>query len=270
MLLTLAVRSLRRLLSENGSGTLTLLDTPDFVMRQLQLRGLSVSASMLAGWSLPDLDRLRDRADKAGCPCLLLVDDSPLPIADPDPAVRAEAADRIGRLATAAHRLGCSALGVHCQCQESDQALAAAVEQIRTALRPVERLELTLLLAPHPGLTGSPDRLAALIKRIGGFRIGSLPDFAYAAACPDDGENGGFTSVLRKLAPYAGAVYATIQGFSRKGEHKGYDLAEGVRALLSVGFLNTLAIDYVGADDPVSNIEKARAILQTAIDQQNA
>ena len=101
-----------------------------------------------------------------------------------------------------------------------------------------------------------------LLKRIGGFRVGSLPDFAHAAA------SGDLVQALRMLAPYAGAVHATVDTFDRKGRHKSYDLAQGVEAIRSVGFVNTLAIDYIGSGDPVANIEKARQILVDAIEVQ--
>ena len=65
MLLTLATRSFASTINANGQGQgpLTMLDLPDYAIRQLRLRGLNVLAAMLAGWSLQDLDRLRDRAD---------------------------------------------------------------------------------------------------------------------------------------------------------------------------------------------------------------
>ncbi len=59
MILTLATRSLRTLVSNNGDGWLSLLDVPAYVIKQFELRGLNVPSSMLAGWSLEDLDRLR-------------------------------------------------------------------------------------------------------------------------------------------------------------------------------------------------------------------
>ena len=105
-----------------------------------------------------------------------------------------------------------------------------------------------------------------MIKRIGGFRIGSLPSFGSAAEVG----KGDPTESLRKLAPYAGAIHATVEGFSKKGVHKGYDLASCVTAVRSVGFLNTLAIDYAGSDEPVVNIEMARDVLQQAINAAEA
>jgi hypothetical protein len=123
-------------------------------------------------------------------------------------------------------------------------------------------LELNILLAPNEGLAQTTDRLTSVIKRVGGFRIGSLPNFGAAAALGD----GDPIEALRKLAPYAGAIEATVEGFSKKGAHKSFDLAACVTAIRSVGFVNTLAIDYAGSADPVANIEKARDILQAAID----
>ena len=260
MLLTLAARSLRKLVSDNGRGSLTLLDVPDFSIRELQLRGINVPSSMLAGWSLEDLDRLRDLGDKAGCPCLVLIEDRALPLWGPDPDVIDASTERVQRLAVGANRLGCNALAVRCEAPDTDDAFDQTAAELKAVMPAVERMELNLLIAPHEGLTERPDRLTELLKRIGGFRIGSLPDFGHAAA------SGDLVNALRKLAPYAGAVHATVQGFDEAGAHRNYDLAEGVAAIRSVGFLNTLAIDYVGDGEPVDEIERARDILLHAIE----
>lgn len=262
MILTLATRSLRTLVSNNGDQSLPMLDVPDFAMKELELRGLNVPSSMLAGWSLEDLDKLRDRADKAGCPCLVLIEDRPLPFASNSKAKRESTADRTLRLAVAANRLGCNALALQCEAPDTDEALDQTAAELKVVMPAIERSELNLLIAPHEGLTASPERLTDLLKRIGGFRVGSLPDFAHAAA------SGDLVNALRQLAPYAGAVHATVDTFDRKGKHKGYDLAEGVEAIRSVGFVNTLAIDYVGDGDPVANIKKARQILADTIEAQ--
>lgn len=259
MLLTLATRSFSRKISANGQSALGLLDLPDYAIRQLDLRGLNVAASMLAGWSLDQFDRLRDRADKAACPCLVLIEDSPLPLVA-GPKKRQAALERINALAVAANRLGCNALALHIEAPDTDEAFDMVAEQIRAAMPGIERMELQVLIAPGEGLTFKPDRLTELIKRIGGFRIGSLPSFMHAARTGDP------VDALRKLAPYAGAIHATVAGFGKKNDHEGYDLTECVHAIRSVGFLNTLAIDYIGTKDPEANVEQAREILQLAID----
>ena len=263
MLLTLSTRSLTEKISANGDA-FSLLEVPDFAIRQLKLRGLNIDAAMLAGWSLAQLDRLRDRADKAACPCLVLVESKPLPVASINPKQRAEALQRIERLGTAAHRLGCNAIGIRCDAPDTDEAFELAANAIREAMRSVERRELNVLLMPEKGLTQSPDRLTELIKRVGGFRIGSLPSFAHAAS------TGNVVEALRKLAPYAGAVHASVEKFSKSGAHAGYDLGQCIKAIRSVGFVNTVAIEYTGGGDAIANIEQAREQLQAAIDSEES
>jgi len=263
MLLTLATRSLAGggsgRWSSNGAG---MLDMPGFAIRELELRGLNVSASMLSGWTPEQLDELSDQADKAGCPCLVLVDDQPLSFASPNARTRANARDRVSRLGIAGHRLGCSAIAIQVNAKDTEDAFDLAASEIKEAMPSIERLELNLLLAPSKGLTSDPDRLTELIKRIGGFRIGSMPSFEHAASTGDPVE------ALRKLAPYAGTVHASIRSFDAAGEHEGYDLRACVEAIRKVGFEHTLAIEYIGPGDPVEPIRKAREILQAAIDEE--
>lgn len=264
MILTLETSAILRHWSANGSPGHSLLDLPAFAMKTLELRGLNIPASALAGWGWKDCDALRDRADKAGCPCLVLIEDAPLDLVAPDPAVIDDAQARVRRLATAANRLGCNSLALKVGAPDTDEAFERAARTLRRMLTSVERLELNLLLVPSEGLTDDPDRLAELIKRIGGFRIGSLPSFDHAA------KHGDPVSVLRRLAPYAGAIHASVHDFSKAGKHKEYDLAKCVHAIRSVGFTNTLAIEYVGDHDPLPAIEKARHVLNAAIEAEGA
>lgn len=260
MLLTLATRSFANVVSaaSGEDGQLSMLDLPAYAVNTLQLRGLNVGASMLSGWSLEDLDRLRDRADKAACPCLILIEENPLVI-NSDPQQCEAAVERIKRLAVAGNRLGCNAVSLRFEAPDNDEAFETIAQQLRTLMPAIERHELNILIAPWKGLTHDPARLTELLKRIGGFRIGSLPSFAHAAMFDDPRD------VLRKLAPYAGAIHATVDGFDNGGNHTGLDLAAGVEAIRSVGFGNTLAIEYVGEGDPTVNIEQARVILEQAM-----
>jgi sugar phosphate isomerase/epimerase len=212
---------------------------------------------------LEDLDQLRDRADKAACPCLVLIEDTPLKFSETTTARIEQVRERVQRLSVAANRLGCNALGIRCEGSDSEASFEQTAAAIKAIMPVVERFELNLLIVPGAGLTASPDRLTDLIKRIGGFRIGSLPTFAAAAATGDP------INALRKLAPYAGAIHASVEGFNKSGRHEGYDLGECVAAIRSVGFANTLAIEYTGKDDPIEPIELAREVLQAAIDAES-
>ena len=254
ILLTLSVGSFKSLID---SGELALHDVPSFAMREFDLRGLNVPASMLSGCPIDVFDRLRDNADKSGCPVLTLVEEQPLPFAFETDEQRDVTLERVNRLSVAANRLGCNALAVSCEAAKSDEdTFEMAVDGIKDAIAKVEPFDLNLLLAPTKGMTHDPDRLTDLIKRVGGFRIGSFPSFGHAEETSDPRET------LRKLAPYAGGLEATITG-----KKKGLVIAEAVDSILSVGYLNTLSINYVGKKDPLEAIRVARRSLAEALGQ---
>lgn len=260
MLLTLATRTFAGQSVPGPTGEVlkrgpdAMYGLPRFAIEHLQLRGLSISASMLSGWGLPELDRLRDQADRVGCPCLVLIEDAPLPFGATTQKRRDSAGERIRRLGAAAHRLGCNSLAIKIEGKDDDVVFERAAAEVKRCMPALERLELNLLLAPAEGLTFQPERLTDLIKKIGGFRIGSLPDFGHAHATGDT------VGTLRKLAPFAGAVHATVDTIT-DGQHTSWDLRECVEAIESVGFANTLAIDYIGKGDAAAAVETARVLL---------
>ncbi|MDP7028705.1 MAG: TIM barrel protein [Phycisphaerales bacterium] len=261
LLLSLTSGSLRSLLDPKADPPRTLHDVPGFTSNQLGLRGLSLHVDMLSGAAAADLDTLRHRADQAGCPCLVLVDDEPLEIASEDADVRAGVLDRLGRLAAAASRLGCNSLSVRVSLPAGDEAaLDRGIELVQQAMVRIERQELNLLLAPGPGLAATSEGLSDLIKRVGGFRIGALPTYGDPHTQEDPIE------FIRKMAPYAGAIHLRCEGFKRGGAHRGLDLAAGVQAAKAVGYQSNLVIDYVGEGDPAADIRRAAEVLQAAID----
>lgn len=254
ILLTLSVGSLKALVE---SGEVDLVDVPALAMREFDLRGLNVPASMFAGCSLETFDRLRDNADKAGCPVLILVEEQPLRFAFEDDDQRDATLNRIGRLATAANRLGCNSLAVCCEAPGTDEdTFELTIDGLKDAIGKIDQFDLNLLIAPNKGLTEDPDRLTDLIKRVGGFKIGSFPSFGHAETTDEPRET------LRKLAPYAGGIEATIT--ARK---KGLAIDDAIDAILSVGYLNTLSINYQGRKNAIEGIRAARRSLAEALGQ---
>jgi hypothetical protein len=109
ILLTLSAGSVRPLLAARDPRCPDILTVPQFVATDLQLRGLNLPTDLLAGFGLMDLDRLRDSADRAHCPVLLLSEEPPIDFAERGPAW-IKSLDRIKRVAVAANRLGCPAI----------------------------------------------------------------------------------------------------------------------------------------------------------------
>jgi sugar phosphate isomerase/epimerase len=276
MLLTLTASSLGTLLGQRRSGRsgLSLLDLPAFTKQTLGLHGLNLTTSMLAGVERAGLETLRERADKAGCACLLLIEPEPQALADSKPGVSERAAERIIKVVKAAHLLGCNAAAVSVAGAEGEAVLTRTAERLRQIMGQAELMELNLLVAPHAGLTATPERVTELLKKVGGFRIGTFPDFQAAAASPDP------TAYLRRLTPYASVVSASTVEFVTPGsgttpeeaeapvEHKPYDLRPLVAAITSVGYDGTLAVEYRGGGDPTVGVLRSRAALEAAIEQE--
>ncbi len=239
-------------------------DIPQFAATDLQLRGLNLPTSMLAGFGVPEIEKLRDQADRAGCPILLIVEDTPIDFTERGPAWL-KSLDRLGRLGIAASRLGCPSIAIRAAAPDTDEAFDATAAGVKVALKSLDRHEINLLLVPHTGLTFDAGRLTDLIKKIGGFRIGCYPSFGHAF------ETGDLERTLRKLAPYGSSMSASVRGFDKEGVHEGYLLETCVDAIRSVGYANTLALDYVGMPavagkkrkvDIVADLDMARAILE--------
>lgn len=262
MLLALAARSLRPMLAGKDA-SLPLTDLPRFAHEQLGLHGLMLSADLLAGRTRDDLSRLRDAADRARCSCLVLLEEDPQQLAAADASA---AAERIRRVMAAASLLGCNAASVAVDAPDSPEALEIVAERFKALMGEAEQRELNLLIMPgsskKPGLTSSPDRLTELLKKIGGFRVGTMPDFAHAAEAEDP------PAYLRKVTPYASAVLGSTLGFKVvEGEldderaiveHQGYDLAAAVEAIAAVGYDGAVGLDYHGQGDLRMGLRRSR------------
>lgn len=271
MLLTLNASCVRPLLSSKGKRGLSLSDLPAFTRQTLGLMGLGLPTGLLAGFDRVAIDQLRERADKAACSVLLLIESDTLPIGDPEASETAMV--RMKKVLQAANFLGCSSAAFSIKAADTDAGIEHAAKRLRQVSESAEKLEVTLLIAPGPGLTAAPERLTDLIKRVGGFRIGTFPDFQTASSVKDP------ALYLRRLCPYASALSASTISFTdAKGtkdpgpeatnlKHEPYDLGAMVKAIGSVGYEGTLAVDYRGGGDVTLGVTRSREALQTAIDQ---
>jgi sugar phosphate isomerase/epimerase len=271
MLLTLSANSLRKRLRPPGKGAgssagtqLDLVDLPRFAREQLGLYGLNLTTDLLAGADSKRLDSIREAADKASCPCLVLIETEPQPLADMDEDRGGAATERMMRVYRAAHRLGCNSVAVTILGDDSEDSMEAASDRCRRILQFGERMEINLLLASGKGLTEKPDTLTDLIKKIGGFRIGTFPDLLTASASPDP------QLFLRRLTPYASAVTISTQTFKpgkKSGQlvQPGYDLESCLKVIQAVGYTGTLAIDYRGEEDPEVGIRQTKAAVEAVL-----
>lgn len=274
MLLTLTAVSLRSMFAKGRGGRpkLEMLDLPRFTREELGLHGLNLSTELLTGVSREVLEKLRERADKAGCACLLLIESEAQAFGDASEAKAAGAVERMGKVIQAASILGCNAVAVKLVGEDDTAVFARTAERMKKTVEKAEKLELNLLISPNQGLTQTPERVTDLIKKVGGFRVGTFPDFQAAAASSDP------TNYLRRLTPYASVVSGTTIKFAgAKGEkegeeptgpvkHQPYDLEPLVNAILSVGYDGTLGIDFRGTGDAKLGVIRSRTVLEALLD----
>lgn len=265
MLLTLSTGALRDLLVPHAGEdpAIRATDLPRLASEDLELSALHIPTSMLKGWPARDIDAFRDAADKAGCPCLVLEEDEPHPMADQDDALVEQSVERITRVLRVAHRLGCSSVAITLTPAEGEDAADFTREHLRDLVKRAERLELNLLVAPSPGITQNPEDITALIRDVGGFRIGTCPSFAAAAATGDP------AAYLKTVAPYASAVIAQTGAVDADGDHAAFDLTACIDAIQAVGYDGSLAIHPV-AGDPIEQARRARDAIAEILETESA
>ncbi|MBY0307589.1 MAG: sugar phosphate isomerase/epimerase [Phycisphaerales bacterium] len=280
-----------------GGSLMTLTELPAFVRSELGLTGLLLTTDLLVGADRSRLIQVLESADKAACPVLGLSEVNPLALADPDDRKAEAAVERCLRVAQAAHWMGCSSFAVPVLAPDTEEGMELAADRLKGVARKAEKLDLNLCISPANGLTKTAERVGELLKKIGGFRIGTMPDFAAAAASPDR------IAYLRRLVPYASMVVAsgvkfepvkspgteparpkvkTPRAKGRKGaveeaddapppptaqvQHTAYDLKELASVLVSVGYEGPIAIDFRGTGDPVPAILHVKGVLERLFD----
>ncbi len=262
MLITLSAKSLARNLEPEGD--LTVLALPAYVRDQFDIKGLTIQTCYLKGQTPEGLDKLRDAADKAGCPWLALVEEHPHDLSIEDESVTSVTIDRMERVLRAAGRLGCSSIvmSITDPGHTPDPELTEDIlmDNIRKILTKAEQLELNLLIAPHNGLTQTPEGLTGMIRKVGGFRIGSFPDFQAACDSSDP------AAYLRALVPYAAALCVSTTEFTAKGKHKAFDLEVCLEAIKAVGFDGNLSIEFRGESDPLKGVKATHEAVLAALE----
>jgi len=294
MMFSLNVNSIRDVLKRRGKRAMTVVDLPKYTHEHLGLRALNLSTDLLSGVGRSDLERIRDNGDKVGCTCLLLSEPKPMPFGDPKRDAGNQCVDRMSRVLKAAHILGCNAASLKIKAKDNDDTFDLVCDRMRRVLEIADSIDINVLISPTDGLCADAERVTQLVKGIGGFRIGTFPDFADAAQTGDP------VGYLRRLTPYASVVNATTMGFSEPVEdtqieqeslqkadglvgldalaaeleamdaepapvHIGYDLVSLVGAIKAVGFDGNIALDYRGGGDGTLGVLQSKDAIEAAL-----
>lgn len=207
MLFSLNINSVRDVLKRRGARAIAVHELPQYAQEQTGLHAMTMSTDLLAGATRETLVRIRESGDRVGCACLLLSETDALPFGDPKDKPGEDAVHRMTRVVEAASLLGCNSASMQITAKDNDESMELVADRVRIVLERADRLEIMVLIRPSKGLTEQPERLTDLIKMIGGFRIGTMPDFEQAVA------SGDAVHYLKKLTPYASVVNAATLGF---------------------------------------------------------
>lgn len=207
MLFSLNVNSIRDALKRRGAKALSVEDLPRYAQEQTGLHAMTMATDLLAGATRDTLTRIRENGDRVGCACLLLSQTEPLAFGDPRPKMGDEVVLRMTKVVEAASLLGCNSASLAITAKDDDDTLELVASRMRRVLERADRLEIMVLIRPDKGLTQDAERLTELVKVIGGFRIGTMPDFEAAVASGDP------VHYLKRLTPYASVVNASTLGF---------------------------------------------------------
>ncbi len=287
---SLNVNSIRDVLKRKSKRAVDVVDLPRYAFEHLGLNAINLSTDLLAGKGVSVIERIRDNGDKVGCTCLMLTEPTAIALADSKISVGEKGVDRMTRVIKAANLLGCNAVSLSIKGKDTDQGFELAVDRLKEVLEVADSVDMNVLISPMDGLTSDADRLTEMVKAVGGFRIGTNPDFQTAAATGDP------VSYLRRLTPYATVVNASTLEFE-EGEpsaeamgaadglvgldalaaelemmdddpapvHKGYDLTPLVGAVKAVGFDGNIALDYRGDGDGTLLLLQSRDAIEAAL-----
>ena len=287
---SLNVNSIRSLLKKRGKNALSVQDLPRYTHEHLGLRALNLSTDLLKGMGRTEITRIRDNGDKVGCICLMLSEPEALDLGNSNENKADAAIDRMSRVIVAGSVLGCNAVSMSINAKDSDDVFELVSERMKQVLESADQVDINVLISPTSGLTQDPDRTTELVKAIGGFRIGTLPDFVAAH------ESGDATHYLRRLTPYATVVNASTLGFveaepddeamqaaeglsgldalaaeleamddSAPPVHVGYELEPMVSAIKAVGFSGNIALDYRGDGDGTLGVLQTKDAIEAAL-----
>jgi len=268
MLLTLTTNSLRSLLTARGQKRITAEQVPQLVADRLGLRGLIVDTQLLKGWTVEQLDALHTKADQAGCPCLVLRETNPIQLTLDDGCENTFTEQdeltlqRLFTVARAAHHLGCNSLSIKPELIDPDRGFEKTAMFLRKVMEQIDRMELNLLIEPAEQKPATePGHLINLVKKVGGFRIGTMPNFAYAA------DTGDATSTLTQTAPFSSAILATCET-QKKGKttkKSRINLTGNIKTIHKIGYDQILAIDYTGKGDPFPVLDAAKEKIESIL-----
>ena len=178
------------------------LDLPRILREELGINGLEYVNTFFENPTMRYLQQLKQNCTDHGVTSVLIMVDGEGDTAALDRRERMQAAVAHRKWVDIAHYLGCHAIrcnmrGGRKEWKQDADLVSRAAEAFQDLLDYSEDSGLNIVIENHGGASSDADLLAALMKKVGNPRFGTLPDFGNFNEGDDRYE------ATRKLMPYA-------------------------------------------------------------------
>ena len=192
------------------------------------------------------LAEMKKRADDLGVRSLLIMCDGEGALGDPDPKRRQRAVENHYKWVEAAKYLGCHSIRVNARSRGSyDEQLAHAADGLRKLTEFADDFGLNVLVENHGGLSSNGAWLAAVMRKVGHPRCGTLPDFGNFNL--GGGKEYDRYRGVKELMPFAKAVSAKSHDFDRQGNETHTDYFRMMKIVVDAGYHGYVGIEYEGS-----------------------
>ncbi len=233
-------------------GPLDPLDFANIARRDFDIDAIEYVNTFYFGRARDDgyMNQLRQRADDAGVRSLLIMCDRVGATGAADAGTRAQVVESHRPWLEAAARLGCRAVRVNAYGEGDRIELASRVADTLHQLGELaERLNLSVLVENHGGLSSDGSWLVGVIETADHPRVGTLPDFGNFRLSPRGAEpEQHYDRYLgvAELMPYARAVSAKSYDFDSAGEETTIDFQRMLEIVAGAGYSGYVGIEYEG------------------------
>lgn len=194
------------------------------------------------------LKDLKKRADDQGVKSVLIMCDGEGALGHPDDKMRRQAVENHYRWVEWAKFLGCHSIRVNAQTNNAgtyDEQIARAADGLRALTEFGAKHEINVIVENHGGLSSNGAWLAAVMKKVGHPRCGTLPDFGNFRIGKDQ-EYDRYKG-MTELMPFAKGVSAKSHDFDDKGEETKTDFLKMMRIVQAAGYKGYVGIEYEGS-----------------------
>ncbi len=220
---------------ERQPGKLRLLDLPQSMRDELDMRVLDLMTYTMASLTPRYVEQLRKRSEEAGCIITnLKMNQRELEIASPDESKRQQALAEYKRTIDIAQALGCRWVRPFPgTTRANDKTLKASYRELIDYAQPKG---ISLLLENTRWLTDDPDAIPDVLKLVG-------PGLA---ACPDTGNwtDQARYAGLAKAFPHAVTCDFKAFQFEPDGSHPKYDIERCFRIAWDAGFRGPWCLEH--------------------------